>query len=412
MKFCYQHIKIKKMKNYKMKNILLTIKLLLIAGIFFLSLPACKQTTETATENHEQEEPKEGELTNVEFTNQQFDALEMKVDTLSKHNFSDVVVANGQLEVLPQNKASVTAIIGANITSIKVFEGKKVSKGQVLAYISHPNLLDLQTQYTNAWNNLQYTEKEYQRQKKLYKEKVGSGKDFQKTESEYFSAKALTKSLEAQLKLLNINLEKVKHGEIVEQIPVISPINGYIEKVNVKTGEYAEPQKQLFEIINTKNIHADLMVFEKDIYKVKVGQNVNFTVESVPGEKLSAKIFSVGKTFEKNTKAVLVHAEIENKRGLLIQGMYITGRIATGADYTLAVPEAAIVNIDGKKIIFMAEQKDKTWEFKPIEIKTGQQENGFVEIKLLAPIEKGSLIAMNNAYYLLSEMKKSETGEE
>jgi len=67
-----------------------------------------------------------GGLTSVVLTAQQFNALGMKVDTLSKRNFSSVVVANGQLEVLPQNEASVTAIIGANITSIDVFEGKKV----------------------------------------------------------------------------------------------------------------------------------------------------------------------------------------------------------------------------------------------------------------------------------------------
>lgn len=322
------------------------------------------------------------------------------------------MVANGQLEVLPQNEASVTAIIGANITSIKVFEGQKVKQGQVLAYLSHPDLLNLQTRYVNAWNQLQYSEKEYQRQKRLYEEQVGSGKDFQKIQADFLSLTGEVKNLEAQLKLLQLDPEKIKLGNIFEQVPVITPINGFIEKVNVKTGQYAEPQMQLFEVINNDHIHADLMVFEKDIYKVKEGQTVTFSIESLPGERLSGKIFAVGKSFEQNPKAVHVHAEIENKKGLLISGMYITGRISTGDDVAYALPEGAIVNEGEKSIIFISEQEEGSWKFEPLEIITGQQEDGFVEIKLLSPLKKGSLVANNNAYYLLSEMKKSETGEE
>ncbi len=400
------------MKIEIVKPSFITMKTVIMAGMLILALSSCNQKPPANAEQEKSEESSEGGLTAVVLTAQQFTALGMKADTLSKRNFSSVVVANGELEVLPQNEASVTAVIGANITSIEVFEGKKVSQGQVLAYLSHPDLLNLQTRYLNAWNQLQYSEKEYQRQKRLYEEQVGSGKDFQKTQSDFLSLKGEVKNLEAQLKLLKLDMEKIKQGNIVEQVPVISPINGFIEKVNVKTGQFAEPQMQLFEVINNDHIHADLMVFEKDIYKVKEGQNVTFSIESLPGAILSAKIFAVGKSFEQNPKAVHVHAEIENKKGLLISGMYITGRIATGEDYAFALPEGAIVNADGKQVIFIAEQDKDNWKFEPVEIVTGQQEDGFVEIKLLSPLKKGSLVAMNNAYYLLSEMKKSETGEE
>ena len=102
-------------------------------------------------ERHEEEEEEE-----VHFSEQQFQSLDMKVDTLPFRNISSYVEANGQLEVPPQNEATVTAIVGSNVTLIKVIEGDKVSKGQVLAYLSHPNLIKLQTDYINSWNQLQY----------------------------------------------------------------------------------------------------------------------------------------------------------------------------------------------------------------------------------------------------------------
>lgn len=396
-----------------MKTTIVKMKLFIITGILIFTFAACKQKKEATDEKENSEvSSTEDGLTTVALSAQQYSALGIKVDSLRKRNFSSVVVANGQLEVLPQNEASVTAIIGANIVSIDVFEGKKVNQGQVLAYLSHPDLLNLQTRYLNSWNQLQYTDKEYQRQKRLYEEQVGSGKDFQKIQSDFQSLTSEVNNLEAQLKLLKLEPEKIRQGTIYEKVPVVSPINGFIEKVDVKTGQYVEPQKQMFEVVNNDHIHADLMVFEKDIYKVKEGQKVAFSIESLSGETLSARIFAVGKSFEQNPKAVHVHAEIENKKGLLISGMYITGRISTGNDYVNALPEGAIVNEGGKSYIFLREKEKETWRFIPVEIIIGQQEDGYVEIKFLSAPKAGSLFAQNNAYYLLSEMKKSETGEE
>jgi len=107
-----------------------------------------------------------------------------------------------------------------------------------------------------------------------------------------------------------------------------SPIEGFVQKVEVKIGQYVEPQTELFEIVNTHHVHADLMVFEKDVYSVKKGQKVRFTVQSIADTELTAEIYSVGKTFEDNPKAVHIHAEIENKKGNLIPGMYIQKEIS------------------------------------------------------------------------------------
>ena len=225
----------------------------------------------------------EGHEEEVHLSEQQVQSLDMKSDTLPFRNISSYVEANGQLEVPPQNEATVTAIVGSNVRLIKVIEGDKVSKGQVLAYLSHPNLIKLQTDYINSWNQLQYLEKEYQRQKKLYDEKVGSGKEFQKTQADYQSMKGMVKGYEAQLKMMGLGLEKSNKAKSMTRVPVISPIDGHVRLVEVKTGQYVEPQTEMFEIVNIEHIHADLMVFEKDMHKVKEGQRIRFTIESLPG---------------------------------------------------------------------------------------------------------------------------------
>ena len=385
-------------------------------GSLFVAASLLIVSCGNSVNKEEGEELEEEHVEEVLFSTQQFQSLRMKVDTLPLRNISSYVDANGQLEVPPQNEAAVTAVIGANIISIKVIEGDKIKKGQVLAYLNHPDLIKLQTDYINSWNQLQYIDKEYQRQKKLYDEKVGSGKEFQKTQADYQSMKGTVVGYEAQLRLLGLSLMKIQQGEIYDQVPVSTPISGYVRHVNVKTGQYVQPQTEMFEIVNIDHIHTDLMVFEKDMHKVKEGQKVKFSIESLPGKELEATIYSVGKAFEQDPKAIHLHAEIHNKEGLLIPGMYVRGRIIIDDVRCYALPEAAVIRDGDKYFIFTAEKKDEDgeveWEFVPEEIIVGAMDNGWIEVKLLQPLEEGTTVAWNNAYYLLAEMKKGELGDD
>ena len=361
---------------------------------------------------HEGEEG--GGMGEVHLSSLKFNSLEIKVDTLPTRPISDIVEATGQLEVPPQYEATVTAFIGANITSIEVIEGDQVSKGKVLAYLSHPNLTRLQTDYMTAYSRLQNLEQEFNRQQRLYEQEVGSGKLFQQAQADYRVVQAEVQGFESQLRQLNLNVAGIREGNIVENVPVVSPIEGSIEDVSVQVGQYVDPQTELFEVINAEHVHADLMVFAKDVYKVKEGQKVLLQMESVPGQTYTAEIYSVGKKFEQNPRAVHVHAEIQEDSENLVPGMYINGRIVTGTGTEVtALPEEAIIEEEGKSYIFIAEQHEEDgeteWSFRPVEVVTGEENEGWVQIKLLQPLPEDAKLAWNSAYYLISEMKKSQT---
>ena len=269
-------------------------------------------------------------------------------------------------------------------------------------------MVHIDSESGNEAKFINYLEKEYQRQQKLYNEKVTSGKEFQKIQSEYQSKVALVKGFEVQLKQMGLKLSKLQKSEIYNQIPVISPIKGHIKLVDTKIGQFVLPEKKLFEIINIDHIHADLMVFEKDMHKVKKDQKIKFTSTSIPQKELTAIILSVGKAFEQDPKALHLHAEIENKEGLLIPGMYVRGRIMINNVKRYALPESAIFREGEKYFIFSAKKEKSSWKFKPLEVTVGENDNGWTQINLLKPLKKGTLIAWNNAYYLIADMKKEE----
>ena len=396
-----------------MKNKIYKILTVMVLTIFVSACGNKENHNENDGHSHDEEEKTEvneehNESEEVMLSQQQFDALKMKIDTLALRNMSGYVEANGTLEVPPQNEAAITTVVGANVVSIEVIEGDKVNKGQVVAYLSHPNIIKLQTDYLNAYSNSNFLKKNYERQQKLYEAGVGSGANFQKAEAEYDASKAMVNGMQAQLKILNVNTSSVRNGTISQRIALRSPIEGFIQKVEVKTGQYVEPQTELFEVVNTHHVHADLMVFEKDVYKVQKGQKVNFTVQSIPDTELTAEIYSVSKTFEDNPKAVHVHAEIENKKGNLIPGMYIHGKIQVDNTQTKALPESAVIKEGDRYYVFSVEKENNDWSFKPIEVVLGNKDGDWVSIQFIQDIESNTQFAYNNAYYLNAEMKKGE----
>ena len=379
-----------------------------IAFLTALLFVACNEKQEA---QKEAAEPKlKTPAKEVMLSQQQFEALDMKLDTLKTRLMSGYIQANGQLEVPPQNKASVTPVLGANVAKIEVIEGEQVKTGQVLAYIAHPDIIEIQTQYLNAFNDLKFEEKEYSRQKKLYEAGVGSGESFQRAEAKVENARGRLAGLKAKLKQLHIAPSRVEKGQIMQQIPVLSPIEGAVQQVDVKTGEFVQAQTSMFQIINTHHVHVDLMVFEKDVAKVKEGQEVHFRVASLPETDLTAKIISISKNFEQDPKAVHVHAEILNRPENLVPGMYVRGRIAVDNKRTLALPEAAVVREGEKFFAFMAEKEGEAWSFRPVELVVGNSEGEWMEVNMLSEIPGQQKFAYNNAYYLLAEMNKGEGG--
>ncbi|MCZ4410327.1 efflux RND transporter periplasmic adaptor subunit [Cryomorphaceae bacterium 1068] len=359
----------------------------------------------------------EGHEEMAELNASQVESLGLKFGKLEPRNMSAFVRTNGRLQVPPQNKASVTAIIGANIQSVAVIPGEVVKKGQTLATISHPDLIRVQTEYTQHSNELDYLAAEYARQEKLYQEEVGSGKEFQKVKSEYLTMKGRVKGLESQLKQLNLDPKSIKNGDISETVSITSPIDGSVNAIGVNIGQYVAPETTLFEVIDNHHIHVDLLVYEKDIAKIEKGQEVLFHTESAPETEFPAVIFAVGTTFEQDSKAVSVHAEIlGDKPKVLLPGMYVKGRILLAAENSLAVPESAVVRDGEAYIIFAVEEemegREKMYHFTPIEVMVGVSDSGWTEVKPLKAIDESTQIVLNQAYFLLAEMDKGEGGHE
>ncbi|MDX9803563.1 efflux RND transporter periplasmic adaptor subunit [Sunxiuqinia rutila] len=425
--------------------------LALLVVVTLMSCNSNKKENSEAGEHAEHEGP-EGVVMLNEL---QREALDLKLGTFQMRNLTTMVKTNGEMQVPPASSAEVTAVIGGNVRDIRIFQGDKVRKGQTLAILEHPDYIKLQEDFADLASRLEFLEMEYERQKELFENNVGAGREFQQVKSEYNSAKAKYQGLKARLQLLHLSPEKVKEGEVSNSVPIVAPINGYVNEINVKVGTYAGAQDMLFEITDNSKIHADFLVYENDVHLLEKGQKIHFTVANIPGKELMATIFAIGQEFEANSRAVHVHASLNEPMPGLIPGMYISGHIHTDENYTRTLPNDAIVTEGTKSYIFILDESLEAEEhegheheavaeneeghdheaeenheehdgeaghddengghvmaFRMIEVITGKQDEGYTEIKLLNPLPDDTKIVMNAAYYLLADLGKEETEHE
>src|SRR5699024_10632327 len=104
--------------------------------------------------------------------------------------------------------------------------------------------------------------------------------------------------LKAQLNQLGLTVKQIQQGKIYQKVPIISPLNGYVQDIPLKIGAYVSPKESLFSIIDNTHLHADFRVFEKDMAKIRKGQLISFRTEAYPDKGFTAKIFAIGKQFE------------------------------------------------------------------------------------------------------------------
>lgn len=382
--------------------------------IFLLCLlAACgsNQSDNHDAHDHEEHGNHEEDKEEVRLSMKSVKALDLKLGKVKRKQMGKSVQVNGMLEVPPNNEAIVTAVLGGNASDIKVIEGDSVGKGEVLCYLSHPSIVKVQSDFLENKAELEFLESEYERQERLFKEEVGSGRELQETRAKLNKLRAALAGGKMKLSQIGIDPNRLEADGIRSKIPVRSPIQGFVSAVQVRTGQYVQPDSRMFELVNLHHIHADFMVYERDIAHIRKGQIVRFNTQALPDKNWEGIIYTIGKKFEQEPKAVHIHVEIYDKTRELLPGMYVSGQVFTDSSQMRVLPREAVVAEEDKEYVFLCTKKgEDEWHLSAIEVKSGRESGDMIEVSFTKPLADTSLFALNAAYFLMSEMKKGEGG--
>lgn len=322
------------------------------------------------------------ESNTISVSNSQFESENMQLGTLTEQEFNETVKTTGFIDVPPQNKASVSTFLGGYVKRTPLLVGDKIKRGQLVVSLENTEYVELQQQYLEVAEQLNYLKSEFTRQQTLFNEKITSEKNYLKAESTYKSAKAHYNGLHQKLKMMNLDPISVEQGKISSTINLYAPISGYVTKVNFSNGSFVSSSDEIIEIVNTDHIHLELSVFEKDILKIKKGQQINFKVPEASDETFKADVHLVGTSVDETNRTIKVHGHIDDdENNAFVMGMFIDADILTEVKKGKALPKEAIAEIEDDYFALVLKDKtDENYTFDKIKIQVGKQSEDFIEV--------------------------------
>jgi membrane fusion protein, heavy metal efflux system len=420
---------------------------------------------------------------------EQINTLDLQYGSLEQKQLTAIIKANGSLNVPNGNKANATSLFGGVVRTLNVQVGSNIKKGQIIAAVSNTDLIKMQEEYLllkmhgNNTNDIStsshpqyaslrlekeslqpqidYAKKELARQKELFEGNAGARKNLELAQSNLLALQNKSEIINSQLsvfaktanignnsrinslvqqfKMMGINPSTISNNHITTNFYITSPISGTISNVFAKIGSYIDVSSPVAEIVDNGSLHLDLNVFEKDLPKLKVGQTIHFTLTNNPMQEYDAKVYSIGSSFENETKTIPIHCTVQGNKTGLIDGMNVTAIVSLNDVTASSVPTDAIIESDGKDYIFIVTnkkvkehheddegnqdvekdgEKDKSTlkeelingsvNFEKVEIIKGVSNLGYTAITSIMPIPIDAKVVFKGAYFINAKLTNTE----
>lgn len=382
----------------------------LFSSIFLVSACGGKGKVEAVKTEDSTAEKMHEDATSL--TAEQIKTIGIELGAIEQKQLTASLKTNGVLKVPNQNKASINSVYSGVVKSLLIQPGNTVSKGQIIATVANPEFIQVQSELVGMEAKIVLAEQEYNRQKELNAGNAGALKNLQAAEAELKALRTRRATLQQQIQLMGIDPASLSNGKLISVLAIRSPISGIVSNVMVKMGSYIDLTTAVAEVVDNSQLHLDLFVYEKDLSKLKNNQTIHFTITNNPGKEYDAKIFSLGSSFENDSKAVSVHAMVSGEKTGLIDGMNVTANISLDKATLPSIPTEAIVSYQGQDFIFVvdsASTKDQSTYFKRIPVAKGTTDIGFSEITLLKEIPANAKVVVKGAFFILAKMtNKSE----
>ena len=374
------------------------------------------------TQKQKAAEPEEHEHDELQLSPEKQKAWGIELGSATRENISSKITLPGVLSLDLNKTAHISSFVQGKVVSLSTDLGARVNKGQALLTINSPEFAQAQADFLQARARFILSRKEFERAKMLFKEKAIEEKEYlrrqaenEKMATEYGALGSALHSYGITHKEIDELIKKCTSMEKEEymceladpNLPILSPISGTIIFRDVIVGEHVEPQKILFTASNLNTLWALLDAYEKDLPFINKKSKVTIVSPLYPEKEFTGKIALISDTIDEKLRTIKIRVEVKNDEGLLKPNMYIQGIIeneAVGKKF-LAVPEEAVQNINGEKIIFVLDEKD-TFAVRHIILgkKIGKKRI------IVSGLEKGEQIVIKGAFYLKAELNKATFG--
>ncbi|MBW4686759.1 MAG: efflux RND transporter periplasmic adaptor subunit [Komarekiella atlantica HA4396-MV6] len=324
--------------------------------------------------------------------------VELRVNSQEKlaQGQADLQQALADLKLAQQNRDRYQQITDSEIAQAQsqvAYAQEKYDKDQALAAqgaLPRRNALESQTQLAQAKAELT---------------KANSRREVIEAENQLKRAQASVNVAKSRINLSNstykTRLQQLGiRGNAKGLVTVTSPISGKVADREVTLGQtFEDAGGKLMTIVNDNQVFATANIYEKDLDKVRTGQQVSVKIASVPNRTFTGQIAVINSVVAGETQVVPVKAEIDNPGGVLKPGMFAELEVLINqtSSAILAIPSAAVVEANNKKVVYIQNGS----AYQSVEVTLGQTSGDTVEVK--SGLFEGDMIVTQRAPQLYAQ---------
>jgi cobalt-zinc-cadmium efflux system membrane fusion protein len=353
----------------------------------------------------------------------------IEIEIVASQPIAGMISATGKVLVPEDRMANIGPVHEGRLVRVYAGQGSIVRKGQKLADLESADIDQAEADYLKAladYDNarrtsaadLRFAQATYDRTKMLFEKNITAGKNLQAAEHDLELAKssaansvAATKAAltSARRHLLILGLKDsdidalASKSSLTAVFSLVSPISGIVIERNGTIGATVGPDANVFKIIDISSVWVDANVFEKDLQRVRPGQEVKVLVTAFPQTTFSGRVILVSSVVDPETRSVKVRTEVPNPDGRLKPDMFANVRIITDLHGTaVSIPQAAVLDDGGKSIVFVSDGDG----YKKRQVTTGIQGNDRTEI--IDGLQVGDKVVVKGNYLLLQQSKPQQ----
>ena len=267
------------------------------------------------------------------------------------------------------------------------FTGENVRRGQVVAEIYSPELASAVEEYRLALDS--------------------RTRMAQALPAASSSADDVVASSRRRLELLGLTPAQLQDlptaRPISVDLPIYATASGLVTERKVAQGQYVNAGDPLFTVADLSSIWIKADVYESDLPRVRLGQNVLITADALPGSTLRGRVSFIDVSVKQETRTAAVRVDVANPGLRLRPGMFVRARFESARKEVLAIPRSAVVDAGERQLVYVAAADG---QYNPREVKLGAADGDFYAV--LAGLSAGERVVAQGAFLLDSQTRLSD----
>ncbi|MDD1002935.1 efflux RND transporter periplasmic adaptor subunit [Pseudomonas sp. TNT2022 ID642] len=333
----------------------------------------------------------------IELSAEQITAAGIQLAEAKAHSISRGLPFPGEVRFDEDRTAHVVPRVPGVVESVTVNLGQTVKKGQLLAVIASQQISDQRSEQAAAQRRLALARTTYEREKKLWQDKISAEQDFLQARQALQEAEIALSNAQQKISVLS--------GSVVatggNRYELRAPFDGVVVEKHLTPGEVVDETTAAFTLSDLSRVWVTFGVSPKDLKKVQVGKSVTVSAPELNAEVVGSVAY-VGSLLGEQTRTATVRVTLENPQGSWRPGLFVTALVATDSrEAKVAVPETAIQTVEDKPTVFV--RTDDGFEARAVEL--GSRAAGHVEIT--QGLEAGAQVASAGSFVLKSELGKA-----